>query len=358
MGRLRRSVSMQIENTRILPGALCILLAVALVAGSLSPIACAKNAKQFQRTVTTDGIKIAVGEAGLSTTASDDTCAFFVPKVGLNKLRFGFYLRGHLCFDMKDEVDYEKFVAATGFSESDFNYDTGDLSKEQEAWILKQCKDALYPSWGVFNPLTYQTETLEFQGITWAGGETASFVCLLGKSRQLSVWDSTRDSRAAKVLVFPCSSDVYAHPMHGQEEDVRVIEEIGKLVSRQCLGATVEECYTVYVRYPSTKAYLVVYKVDGNKIMALVSPSGPDYRLNSLLLKTGEIRFGGMLIEHANPNYDTALGCTQIAILPDIDGNGSNEIYVASTICFLLSIRTGEQNQPVLEEMDSYYSGP
>jgi hypothetical protein len=259
---------------------------------------------------------------------------------------------------MRDEVDYNRFVAETGFSESNFDYDSGELSREQEDWVLRESTDAVNPEWGVFDPLTYQTETLQFQGITWAGGESASFVCVLGKNRTLSAWDRERDSRAAKVLVFPCSSGLFAHRMHGEEEDIRVLEEISKVVVGQRVGATIQKCYIVYLRYPSTKAYLVFYRVDGNGIMGLISTSGGEYRLSSLRLKRGVAAFGGMLIEHANPNYDTALANTRIAVLPDIDGNGSNEVYVDSTICFLLSVDADSRNQPVLEEIDSYYSGP
>jgi hypothetical protein len=302
--------------------------------------------------------KATLSASEMNSAKTENTNAFFCPKIDLNELRFGFRLRGKVCFNMSDDVDYDQFEAETGFSESDFSYDLGDLSKVQEEWLLRRSTDAVHPSWAVFDPMTYQTEILPFQGITRAGGETASFVCLLGDNRQLSDWDPAKDSRAAKVLLFPCASNVYAQPMHARETDVHTLGQIRELIAEQCPSAILEECYKVYVHYPSKTAHLTMYNAEGNKILALIYSADGHCRISVLLQRRGEARFGGMLIEHADPNYDTALEDTHIAILPDLDGNGANEIYIESTVCFLLSIRTGERNEPILQEINSYYAGP
>jgi len=336
------------------------LFIAVLMGCGLFPFACTTHVTRVQSASveTMADSKATLSAPEMNSAKTENTDAFFYPKIELNELRFGFRLRGKVCFNMRDDVDYDQFEAETGFSESGFSYDLGDLSKVQEEWLLRRSTDAVHPSWAVFNPMTYQTEMLPFQGITWAGGETASFVCLLGKNRRLSEWEHAKDSRTAKVLAFPCPSNVYAHPMHARETDVHTLGQIRELIAAQCPGAILEECYKVYVHYPFETAHLTTYNAEGNRILALIYSANGHYRMSALLQKRGEARFGGMLIEHADPNYDTALKDTHIAILPDLDGNGANEIYIDSTVCFLLSIRTGEVNQPILEETNSYYAGP
>lgn len=286
------------------------------------------------------------------------TNEFFYPKIDLKSLRFAFPYRGKMAFKIQEQSLWGDFVKETGFEADTFNACTDDLTAQQENWLLKRGDEARIPRWGLLNPKTYETKCLPFQGMTVAPGESASLVALLGSDRKLSDWKAPKDDRIVEALAFPCAEKPRAQQMHKEENDAQVLTALRTFLNQEIPEARLAECYQVYVSYPDKIAHLITFYVGEEKILALISRQGAGYVFNPMRLKRAESRLGGMTMEHANPSWDTALHHTQIFILPDIDGNGSNEIYIHSTISFVMSIIQEGSGPATLEEIQSFYVGP
>lgn len=299
------------------------------------------------------------------------TNAYFFPKVPLSDLRFAY--RFGLAFGI--ELDREMHATVPFLEESGLDVGWAHrecLTSSEEETLFGRIPQEKGQSYAIAVPELESVKLLSTTGIALMPYENWNFLLTLGERSRINAEDIA-DSIYPVGLAFPAEPEQsYTYKALGGEElsDAEVLSVEDILRSGLAQDFTIISCRRIYVDYPEKKGAAVLLRFQAapseSKTLLFVVYE----RLQGLALARFEVRGShvvdqGFLFEEYPADFCAAMRNSRLHILPDLNGNGANELLVISTRSFLLSLERGpaplEQAQGgpdiIAKEISSVYHG-
>jgi len=327
------------------------------------------------------------GSEGVGETRSSvihDTLGFFSPKVDLHELRFVFFYSGRLFVELSEnqEMLLDRLKATyPSFSIEDHGFMADDLSPEHQKFVFQNIPEAVGDKYSVLYLKSLRSEGRTLSGIALYPTGDGGFRGFLGLLKGTMDQGDRIGDRLVVGLAFKSAKKASAKQMHSDEIGQERKSAITKFIHSRLVGTDPRfvRWAGIYVEYPSIQGVATVVELMsaryGRRIKYLFCViEGQDNPEGLLIVPfkespgvLGTEERGSLCFEDPGGETDTTPGKSELFILPDLDGDGANELLVVSTVSRLFQMaremlfddKTGtHREQYLMKEIRSVYFGP
>lgn len=319
------------------------------------------------------------------------TLEYFSPKVDLGELRFVFHRNGRLFVELSlpQEMLLDSFVAS-GRTVPPFLEHGGmceDLPPNDQEYVFRNIPEARGQKYSVLFYESSHCETRTLSGLTLYPTGDGGFRGFLGVLDGRAPEPKLIGDDYLVGLAFNSDTPAKARRMPAGEIDESRRAAIARFVRRRLCAVDLalldqsvqspkfREWVEIFVEYPTLRATLVVVeftKLEFErerhiKYLFCVLEQAEGFALIPFTQSPRHAFDAGLYYQDDGGQTDVTPVCSELFVLPDIDGNGAHELLVVSTISQLFqlthgmvhNIETGKaEYQPFWREIRRVYFGP